>query len=169
MSSSLSVIREGSSAPSTNPPQVICPVTRPLREHNAPHERIVPLAHQAKLWRECYTVLRWALGSRVISITNVSPVLNFRRIRGTEPVLWISSISSPTRGYCSLYIAKALATINAARSGVFTCSPICPPLLRLQTTHMCTIMAPSKVWCILKGYLAQRWRPYEAVVFIHRD
>ena len=56
------------------------------------------------------------------------PVLNIRRILGTEPVLWISSISSPTRGYCSLYISEALATINAALSGVLICSPIYPPV-----------------------------------------
>jgi hypothetical protein len=34
-----------------------------------------------------------------------------------------------------LYISKALATINAALSGVLNCSPNRPPLLRRQTTH----------------------------------
>src|SRR5918998_3519490 len=168
MSSSLSVIREGSSAPSTNPPQVICPVTRPLREHNAPHERIVPLAHQAKLWRECYTGLRWALGSRVISTTNVSPVLNFRRIRGTEPALWISSISSPTRGYCSLYIFKALSTINVALSGVLICSAIYPPLLRLQTSTCFYDNGIEQSLVHLKGYLPQNAGPVGAGCLFYR-
>src|SRR5918998_2175170 len=73
--------------------------------------------------------LALGFGSRPISITNVSPVRSFRRIRGTEPPLRISSISASRRGYWFLYASKALATINAASSGVFICAPICPPLL----------------------------------------
>src|SRR5215216_6989994 len=42
--------------------------------------------------------LALGLGSRVISMTNVSPVPNCRRIRGTEPALWMASISSRRRG-----------------------------------------------------------------------